>query len=297
LTKTRGLTTQLALAGLLQLLNTAGAFAADASKSNEQSVRDFVSAANLRKIDTMMNMVTDDVQWLSVVGDKISVETQGKASLRESLTAYFSSTPSARSELEWVSASASRVAALERAGWQGKAGPKSQTSLSVYEFTGALIARVYYYPVETRAPEGAVAESRREDVAAILQKVEDAWNKHDMQAFANLFHEDGVWVLWTGRVWTGRKAIEEGHVEVHRTIFRNSVQRERLEELTFIGPDAAVVRYCSTLTGDERSPDKIVRSRKILVVTRRDGVWKIGWGQNTRFADSTPDSPGCPASP
>jgi hypothetical protein len=28
---------------------------------------------------------------------------------------------------------------------------------------------------------------------------------------------------------------------VHKTVFRNSVQRERLEELTFVGPDAAIV--------------------------------------------------------
>jgi hypothetical protein len=33
-----------------------------------------------------------------------------------------------------------------------------------------------------------------------------------------------------------------------------------------------------------------VRSRKILVVTRRNGVWGIGWGQNTRLADPSPSS-------
>jgi hypothetical protein len=58
---------------------------------------------------------------------------------------------------------------------------------------------------------------------------------------------------------------------------------ELLEELTFVGPDAAVLRYCSTLTGDERAPEKLIRSRKIMVMTKRDGSWKIGWGQNTRF--------------
>jgi hypothetical protein len=83
---------------------------------------------------------------------------------------------------------------------------------------------------------------------------------------------------------------------VHRTIFRNSIQRERLEELTFLGPDAAVVRFCSTLTGDERAPERLIRSRKILIVTRRDKDWKIGWGQNTRFADSAADSPACSSS-
>ena len=131
--------------------------------------------------------------------------------------------------------------------------------------------------------------SHREQIKAIIRDWEKAWNSHDMHAFANLFHEDGVWVLWTGVVWKGRAAIREGHAAVHKTVFRNSVQRERLEELTFVGPDAAVVRFFSTLTGDERAPDKVIRSRKMLIVTRRDGKWGIGWGQNTRLADTTPD--------
>src|SRR5262245_52932713 len=130
----------------------------------------------------------------------------------------------------------------------------------------------------------------REQISAILARWEDAWNKHDMTAFATLFHDDGVWVLWTGSVWSGRQAIQDGHAEVHRTVFRNSIQRERLEELTFVGPDAAVARFCSVLTGDERNPGTVVRSRKVLVVTRRQGAWRVGWGQNTRLADTVPDS-------
>ena len=131
-----------------------------------------------------------------------------------------------------------------------------------------------------------MTEAEAQDFA---QEWIEAWNSHDMRAFASLFHEDGTWVLFTGEVWKGRAAIEEGHAAVHKTIFRNSIQRERLEELTFVGPDAAVVRFYSTLTGHAQSPDKVIRSRKFLVVTRRAGVWRIGWGQNTRLADTTPD--------
>ena len=109
----------------------------------------------------------------------------------------------------------------------------------------------------------------REQITGILDSWEKACNSHD--------------------VWKGRTAIEEGHAAVHETVFRNSVQRERLEELTFVGPDAAIVRFYSTLTGDERSPDKVVRSRKILMVTKRNGAWRVGWGQNTRLADTTPN--------
>jgi uncharacterized protein (TIGR02246 family) len=128
----------------------------------------------------------------------------------------------------------------------------------------------------------------RKEITALLSKWEQAWSSHDMHALAALFHEDAVWVLWTGEVWTGRKAFEDGMVAVHKTVYANSIQRERMEELTFVGPDAAVMRFESVLTGDTRSPDKVVRSRKILVVTRRNGVWGIGWGQNTRLADPSP---------
>jgi uncharacterized protein (TIGR02246 family) len=130
----------------------------------------------------------------------------------------------------------------------------------------------------------------REQITAILGRWEEAWNTHDMAAFASLFHDDGVWVLWTGEVWKGRRVIEEGHAAVHKTIFRNSIQREHLEELTFVGPDAAVVRFCSVLTGSEQSPNEPIRSRKFLVVTKRRGVWKMSWGQNTRLRGEVPDS-------
>jgi len=93
-----------------------------------------------------------------------------------------------------------------------------------------------------------------------------------MRAFGRLFHDDGVWILWTGAVWKGRTAIEEGHAAVHKTVFRNSIQRERLEEQTFVGPDAAVVRFYSTLTGDERAPDKIIRSRKFAEPSSRSCI-------------------------
>jgi uncharacterized protein (TIGR02246 family) len=129
----------------------------------------------------------------------------------------------------------------------------------------------------------------REQIVAILGQWENAWNTHDMAAFASVFHDDGVWVLWTGNVWTGRRVIEDGHAAVHKTIFRDSTQREHLEELTFVGPDAAVVRFCSVLTGSEQSPTTPIRSRKFLVVTKRQGAWKVSWGQNTRLRDDVAD--------
>jgi uncharacterized protein (TIGR02246 family) len=137
---------------------------------------------------------------------------------------------------------------------------------------------------------GAGTAEDRAQITGIVDKWEHAWNTHDMAAYAALYHDDGVWVLWTGNVWTGKQAIEDGHAAVHKTIFRNSTQRELLEELTFIGSDAAIVRFCSVLTGSDQAPDSVIRSRKFLVLTKRQGQWKVSWGQNTRLQDTVPDS-------
>ena len=51
-------------------------------------------------------------------------------------------------------------------------------------------------------------------ISEIFERWQNAWNTYDMRAFAQLFHDDATWVVWTGHVWRGRQAIEDGHVEV-----------------------------------------------------------------------------------
>ncbi len=96
-----------------------------------------------------------------------------------------------------------------------------------------------------------------------------------MRRLAALFHEDAVWVLWTGEVWTGRAR----------------------EDLAFVGPDAAVVRLQSTLTGDTRYPDGPSGAASFWVLTRTDGQWRIGWGQNTRFLSDMQSAEGSQKQP
>lgn len=100
----------------------------------------------------MLELVDENLQWLSVDGAKVSIETEGKAALRQSMMRYFSSCPSCKSSLEWVQSAGSRITAMERASWSSKSEVKSQRSLSVYEFSGDKILRVYYFPAEPGAP-------------------------------------------------------------------------------------------------------------------------------------------------
>ena len=114
----------------------------------ETAVRRFVDAFNARDIDAMLAAADDGIEWASVDGPKVTIETSGKGALRDSMQKYFAQCPSCKSSLEWTKASGSRVAARERASWTSASGPRAQTSLSVYEFRAGKIARVYYFPVE-----------------------------------------------------------------------------------------------------------------------------------------------------
>jgi hypothetical protein len=114
----------------------------------EEQVREFVAAFNARDLDKMIDAVDDGIQWLSVDGVKVTVVTEGKKALRESMERYFRECPSCKSALEWTQVAGSRVSAMERASWTAKGAAKSQSGLSVYEFRGGKILRVYYFPAE-----------------------------------------------------------------------------------------------------------------------------------------------------
>ena len=118
------------------------------SETQEQIVYSYVEAFNAHDTEAMLKMVTDDVQWLSIDGDKIIKETNNKEELRSGMNGYFKSCGSCKSRLAHVFSTGSRVSALEIANSETSNGIQEQQSLSVYEFSGSLIKRVYYFPVE-----------------------------------------------------------------------------------------------------------------------------------------------------
>ena len=121
---------------------------AQSSSDSERLVRAFVEAFNRRDVDEMLALVTDDMQWVAIEGPKASVHLEGKSTLKKEMDQYFSQCPSCRSTLKWVQSTGSRITALEEASWMVKSVPRSQRSLSVYEFKAGRIARVFYFPAE-----------------------------------------------------------------------------------------------------------------------------------------------------
>ena len=112
-------------------------------------VHAFVAAFNGHDPKAMVALTHPDVEWLSVDGDRISVDARGHDALREAMTAYFASTKNVGSVLEAVVATGRFVTARERVFWDAKDGTeRTQAALSVYEMDGERIRRVWYFPAE-----------------------------------------------------------------------------------------------------------------------------------------------------
>ena len=103
-------------------------------------------------------------------------------------------------------------------------------------------------------------EADRAQVEKLVYDFEAAWNHHDIQAFASLFHDDAEWVHWRGGLWSGKPEIDEGHKAVHETYYRTSRAKvQGIEALHFLAPTVAYVRVRSDMTGDARYPAETFR--------------------------------------
>lgn len=135
-------------ASVLILVLIAYPFVLASAESSAETVRQFLKAFNAHDPAAMAALVTDDVRWLSIRDNSLSVEVEGKANLVAAMSDYFQSCPSCRSEIHSLTSSRERVSAVEVASWVGAEGQQSQQSMAVYEFSGALIQAVYYFPEE-----------------------------------------------------------------------------------------------------------------------------------------------------
>ena len=127
---------------LVLILFNQTANAGESSKTVER----FIQAFNRHDVDAMLELSAVDLRWMSISGQEISIETSTHAELREAMSDYFASTPSARSKVRSISESGSFVYTLEEAFWSSGGVEKSQCSIAVYELTGEKIRNVWYFP-------------------------------------------------------------------------------------------------------------------------------------------------------
>lgn len=139
----------------------------------------------------------------------------------------------------------------------------------------------------------ASTPSGSDEAGALSQRFEDAWNSHDMGAFADLFHPDAIFISRFGHFWRGRDEIVARHAEIHATIYRDCTITNRLQHLESLTEDAAIGFVKSRISVGRFMPTgpRVFSSQFLYVATRRDGVWRIQAGDNVAVANPETGEP------
>lgn len=122
-------------------------------------------------------------------------------------------------------------------------------------------------------------------IDTVVSAVVEAWNRHDMQAYSAQFTEDADFVNVVGMHFRGRPQIEAVHVDLHRTIFRNSFLRAVSATVRPVNDQVALAHVAWEMTGAEGLPGwnvpELRKGMMSLVLVRTGDRWLITAAQNT----------------
>jgi uncharacterized protein (TIGR02246 family) len=121
-------------------------------------------------------------------------------------------------------------------------------------------------------------------IRQLIKNYEDAWNRHDPKGLADNYTVDATWVNWFGAYYKGRDDIQFHYQQVHTTYFKATHYYTRaVEDITYPYPGLAISHVRTGLDDDERFPGQTFEFRRMIVLVKRDGVWKIFAGQNAKL--------------
>jgi uncharacterized protein (TIGR02246 family) len=146
------------------------------------------------------------------------------------------------------------------------------------------------------------AAGENADETAIRQlemQQQEAWNRHDAKAYADLFTEDGDCVNVVGWWWKGRAEIEKKLTDAYAFVFRESALKIGDVTVRFLNPETAVVHVRWTMTG-ARTPQGLPTPQQGIqtqILQKRAGKWLIAAFQNTNSIPEMPFPKGPPSSP
>ncbi len=151
-------------------------------------------------------------------------------------------------------------------------------------------------------PSRAAQNQDEIEIRKVMRNLDDAWNRHDMKAFANQFAEDADQVNVVGWWWKGRSEIEKKLTAAHSYIFRDSTHSDDEVHIKFLTPEIAVVHVLWSIVGDKHidgtpagtsaQPRKGIQTQ---VLQKRSGKWLIVAFHNTNRVPEQPFPAGPPA--
>lgn len=118
-------------------------------------------------------------------------------------------------------------------------------------------------------------------VREALDRIRQAWDAGDAQAYAAEFTADASYVIFAGIISQGREQIHRDHVPVFERWQRGSRMAMRILDARMLGDDVAVVLTEGGLYKGEAAR---VRHDKVqtFVMVRDGDVWRCAAFQNTK---------------
>jgi uncharacterized protein (TIGR02246 family) len=138
-------------------------------------------------------------------------------------------------------------------------------------------------------PDQSADEKAILDVEARWQ---NAWNRHDISALADLFTENADFITVIGKWCKGKKEFYDYHVRLHQVMFKDSIWKTTDTQVRFLNPEVAIVHVNWTITGD-RNADGTPRPNSrdgifTQVMVKQGGQWRITASQNTNIQSVPP---------
>jgi uncharacterized protein (TIGR02246 family) len=111
-------------------------------------------------------------------------------------------------------------------------------------------------------------------IRSLLARMADAWARGDAEAYAECFTEDSDYVTFNGMHLRGRAENREAHDPLFRSVLKGTRIDPRVEDISFLAPDVALVHTASSARG---------KSLQTFVIVKRAGQWQVRAFQNTRI--------------
>jgi uncharacterized protein (TIGR02246 family) len=111
----------------------------------------------------------------------------------------------------------------------------------------------------------------------VVAELQNAWNRHDMEALGSLFCEDATFINRFGHYVRGVQEIISLHAPIHETIYSDSTMENEVIATIALGDDAAVVHCWSRLTVGKAHPagPHAVDTVILAVLKHRSENWLI----------------------